>query len=76
MNSAKALKGLELLVNGFRQGWIPRITLSYEEESAQNGFASGKFLFMDNWPDVYQPCPRRDRRTRCTGSSGSRRCPG
>jgi len=53
VNSAKALQGLEFLVNGFRQGWIPRAALSYEEESAQNAFASGKFLFLDNWPDVY-----------------------
>jgi len=53
VNSAEALQGLEFLVNGFRQGWIPRAALSYEEESAQNAFASGKFLFLDNWPDVY-----------------------
>jgi multiple sugar transport system substrate-binding protein len=53
VNSAKALQGLEFLVNGFRQGWIPRAALSYEEESAQNAFASGNFLFLDNWPDVY-----------------------
>ena len=53
VNSAKARQGLEFLVNGFRQGWIPRVALSYEEESAQNAFASGKFLFLDNWPDVY-----------------------
>jgi multiple sugar transport system substrate-binding protein len=53
VNSAKALQGLQFLVNGFRQGWIPRAALSYEEESAQNAFASGKFLFLDNWPDVY-----------------------
>ena len=53
VNSAKALQGLEFLVNGFRHGWIPRVALSYEEESAQNAFVSGKFLFLDNWPDVY-----------------------
>jgi len=53
VNSARALQGLEFLVNGFRQGWIPRVALSYEEESAQNAFAGGKFLFLDNWPDVY-----------------------
>src|SRR5215467_8588372 len=29
VNSDKALAGLEFLVNGFRQGWIPKITLSY-----------------------------------------------
>ena len=53
VNSAKALQGLEFLVHGFQRGWIPKIALSYEEESAQAAFEAGKFLFLDNWPDVY-----------------------
>src|ERR1700683_1302853 len=53
VDSAQALQGLEFLVNGFQQGWIPRVTLTYEEESAQDAFEAGKFLFLDNWPDVY-----------------------
>jgi multiple sugar transport system substrate-binding protein len=53
VNSPQALRGLEFLVNGFQQGWIPRITLTYEEESSQAAFEAGKFLFLDNWPDVY-----------------------
>ena len=53
VDSAQALRGLEFLVNGFQQGWIPKVTLTYEEESAQNAFEAGKFLFLDNWPDVY-----------------------
>jgi multiple sugar transport system substrate-binding protein len=53
VNSARALAGLEFLVNGFQQGWIPKVTLTYEEESAQQAFEGGKFLFLDNWPDVY-----------------------
>ena len=53
VDSPQALKGLEFLVNGFRQGWIPRVALTYEEESAQAAFEAGKFLFLDNWPDVY-----------------------
>ena len=53
VDSAKALRGLEFLVNGFQKGWIPKVTLTYEEESAQNAFEAGKFLFLDNWPDVY-----------------------
>jgi multiple sugar transport system substrate-binding protein len=44
---------LQFLVNGFDQGWIPRVALNFEEESAQDAFAAGKFLFLDNWPDVY-----------------------
>jgi multiple sugar transport system substrate-binding protein len=54
VNSARALAGLEFLVNGFQQGWIPKVTLTYEEESAQQAFEAGKFLFLDNWPDVYE----------------------
>jgi multiple sugar transport system substrate-binding protein len=53
VDSPQALRGLEFLVNGFQQGWIPRVALTYEEESAQAAFEAGKFLFMDNWPDVY-----------------------
>ena len=53
VDSPQALAGLELLVNGFKQGWIPKVALTYEEESAQAAFESGKFLFLDNWPDVY-----------------------
>jgi multiple sugar transport system substrate-binding protein len=52
VDSPQALSGLEFLVDGFRQGWIPKVTLSYEEESSQAAFESGKFMFLDNWPDV------------------------
>jgi len=53
VDSTKALRGLDFLVNGFRQGWIPKVALTYEEESSQDAFAAGKFLFLNNWPDVY-----------------------
>jgi multiple sugar transport system substrate-binding protein len=53
VDSPQALRGLEFLVNGFRQGWIPKVALTYEEESSQTAFEAGKFLFLDNWPDVY-----------------------
>ena len=76
VNSAKALQGLEFLVNGFRQGWIPRITLSYEEESAQNAFASGKFLFMDNWPDVYAALSAPGPQNKVYGKFGIAALPG
>jgi multiple sugar transport system substrate-binding protein len=53
VDSPRALRGLEFLVNGFQQGWIPKVALTYEEESSQAAFEAGKFLFLDNWPDVY-----------------------
>jgi multiple sugar transport system substrate-binding protein len=76
VNSAKALQGLEFLVNGFRQGWIPRATLSYEEESAQNAFASGKFLFLDNWPDVYAALSAPGPQNKVYGKFGIAALPG
>ncbi len=53
VDSPQALEGLQFLVSGFRQGWIPKVALTYEEESSQAAFEAGKFLFLDNWPDVY-----------------------
>jgi multiple sugar transport system substrate-binding protein len=53
VDSPQALEGLQFLVSGFQQGWIPKVTLTYEEESSQAAFEAGKFLFLDNWPDVY-----------------------
>ena len=76
VNSAKALKGLEFLVNGFRQGWIPRVALSYEEESAQNAFASGRFLFLDNWPDVYAALSAPGPQNKVYGKFGIAALPG
>ena len=53
LNTPQALAGLEFLVDGFRHGWIPRAALKYEEVAAQDEFVSGKFLFLNDWPDVY-----------------------
>src|ERR1700689_3520909 len=61
VDSPQAVTGLEFLVNGLRQGWIPAADLGYEEVSAQQAFEAGKFLFLNDWPDVYaaasQPGP-------------------
>jgi len=61
VDSPAAVDGLQFLVDGVRQGWIPAADLGYEEVSAQQAFESGKFLFLNDWPDVYaaasQPGP-------------------
>ena len=53
LDTPQALDGLTFLVQGFRQGWIPQAALKYEEVSAQDAFKSGRFLFLNDWPDVY-----------------------
>ena len=76
VNSASALQGLEFLVNGFRQGWIPKVALSYEEESAQDAFEAGQFLFLDNWPDVYAALSVPGPRNKVYGKFGIAALPG
>jgi multiple sugar transport system substrate-binding protein len=53
LNSPQARAGLRFLMDGLRQGWIPRPALSYDEAASQQAFESGKLLFLRNWPYVY-----------------------
>ena len=53
VDSPQALTGLNDLVSGIREGWIPQADLGLEETSAQQAFEAGQFLFMSNWPDAY-----------------------
>jgi multiple sugar transport system substrate-binding protein len=61
VDSPQALEGLDFLVDGLQQGWIPQSSLTYEEESSAADFESGKLLFLNNWPFIYsqtsQPGP-------------------
>ena len=76
MDSPGALKGLDFLVDGFRQGWIPKVNLTYEEESSQNAFESGKFLFLDNWPDVSAALSVKSAQNKVYGKVGMVPLPG
>jgi multiple sugar transport system substrate-binding protein len=53
LNTPAATQGLNFLVNGLKQGWIPKVTLKYEENDEQQAFLDGKFLFLDDWPDAW-----------------------
>jgi multiple sugar transport system substrate-binding protein len=61
VDSPQAAAGLGFLVDGLREGWIPKSALGYEEESSAADFESGKLLFLNNWPFIYsqasQPGP-------------------
>jgi multiple sugar transport system substrate-binding protein len=76
VNSAPALQGLEFLVDGFQRGWIPQVALTYEEESAQDAFAAGQFLFLANWPDVYASLSVPGPRNQVYGKFGVTALPG
>jgi multiple sugar transport system substrate-binding protein len=50
VNTDAAAKGLDFLVNGFKQGYIPKEALGFKETESLNAFAAGKLVFLRNWP--------------------------
>ncbi|MEU4394179.1 ABC transporter substrate-binding protein [Kribbella sp. NPDC023855] len=53
VDSPEAVKGLEFLVNGFKQGVIPAAAITYKEEEGRRAFQESKLIFHRNWPYVY-----------------------
>lgn len=50
VNSSQAATGLDFLVNGFKQGYIPKEALGFQETQSLNAFSAGQLMFMRNWP--------------------------
>jgi len=50
VDSAEAAKGLSFLVDGFKQGYIPKEALGFQETQVLNAFQAGQLMFMRNWP--------------------------
>ena len=50
VDSQQAATGLNFLVNGFKQGYIPREALGFQETQSLNAFEGGQLMFMRNWP--------------------------
>jgi multiple sugar transport system substrate-binding protein len=50
VDTPEAKKGLDFLVNGFKQGYIPKDAIGFKETESLNAFQTGKLLFMRQWP--------------------------
>jgi multiple sugar transport system substrate-binding protein len=50
VETPEATAGLNFLVNGFKQGYIPREALGFQETQSLNAFQAGQLMFMRNWP--------------------------
>ena len=53
INSPQAVEGLQLLVDGFKDGYIPTEALEWKEEDGRNAFEAGNLLFYRQWPYQY-----------------------
>jgi len=76
VDSPQAEAGLSFLVDGLRQGWISKSSLSYEEESSAADFESGKLLFLNNWPFVYSQASEPGPGNKVAGKFGVALLPG
>ncbi len=76
VDSPQAQAGLNFLVGGLREGWIPKSSLSYEEESSWADFESGKLLFLNNWPFVYSQASQPGPANKVYGKVGVAPLPG
>ncbi|WFB06049.1 ABC transporter substrate-binding protein [Streptomyces sp. LX-29] len=53
VDSPAAREGLGFLLDGVREGWIPRRALTFKEEESRRAFQNGELLFLRNWPYAY-----------------------
>ncbi|GIH90014.1 ABC transporter substrate-binding protein [Planobispora siamensis] len=60
MDPDRAKVGLDFLIDGFREGWIPSESLSYKEEESRLAFQEGRLAFARNWPHAYGPAAQSE----------------
>ncbi len=53
VDTPEAVKGLDFLVNGFKDGYIPKEAITYKEEEGRRAFQGGKLIFQRQWPYQY-----------------------
>jgi multiple sugar transport system substrate-binding protein len=76
IDSPEARKGLDTLVNGFKDGWIPKEAITYKEEEGRRAFQQGKLLFLRNWPYVYSLANKAGKESAIAGKFGVAPLPG
>jgi multiple sugar transport system substrate-binding protein len=76
VNTPQARSALSFLVSGFREGWIPRAALGYDEEASRRAFEAGHLLFLRNWPYVYGDAIKPGPGNVVTGKFGVTTLPG
>ncbi|MFE9097815.1 ABC transporter substrate-binding protein [Streptomyces sp. NPDC007264] len=76
VDSPEAKKGIDFLVDGFRQGYIPKKAITYKEEEGRRSFQKGDLLFLRNWPYVYSLANAKGSDTSIAGKVGVAPLPG
>jgi multiple sugar transport system substrate-binding protein len=63
----EATKGLQTLVDWFKDGYIPKGAITWTEEEGRQAFQNGTLIFHRNWPYVYPLANKTDGSSKVAG---------
>jgi ABC-type sugar transport system, periplasmic component len=76
VNTPQAKAGLDFLVNGFKQGYIPQEAITYKEEEGRRAFQEGRLAFHRQWPYQYEKAAATDGSSKVAGKFSVAPLPG
>ncbi|GGZ65554.1 ABC transporter substrate-binding protein [Streptomyces bluensis] len=76
VDTEAAKKGLQFLVDGFKDGTIPKQAATYQEEDGRRAFQAGKLLFHRQWPYQWTLAGAKDGSSKVAGKFGVATLPG
>lgn len=76
VNTPEAKKGLQTLVDMFKDGTIPKGAITWQEEQGRQAFQKGELIFHRNWPYVYALAQKTDGSSKVAGKFGVAPLPG
>lgn len=76
VNTPEAKAGLDFLVNGFKEGYIPKEAITYKEEEGRRAFQEGRLIFHRQWPYQYNLANADDGSSKVAGKFAVAPLPG
>ena len=76
VDTPQAKAGLDILVNGFATGLIPRKAITYKEEEGRRAFEAGELVFHRQWPYQWALANKTDGSSQVAGRFGVTQLPG
>jgi multiple sugar transport system substrate-binding protein len=76
VNTPEAAEGLNFLVNGFTEGYIPAEAITYKEEEGRRAFQEGRLIFHRQWPYIYNLANATDGSSQVAGKFAVAPLPG
>ncbi|WP_449371802.1 ABC transporter substrate-binding protein [Arthrobacter psychrolactophilus] len=76
LNTPEAKVGLNLLVDGFKDGMFPSDAITFLEEQGRRAFQDGEVVFMRNWPFLHASLSATDGSSKVAGKFDITSIPG